>query len=323
MESLYRIEHLTKTYPLDTKGLFRKRQRMINAVDDVSFKINKGETLGIVGESGSGKTTLARMLLRLIEPTQGKMLFDGCEITALNRVEMKKVRRRMQMIFQDPYSSLDPRKTILDIISEPLKVHGFGNDLEINKCVKEALGQVDLPCSERFIKKLPEELSGGQRQRVGIARALVIQPEFIIADEPVSMLDASVKADIVSLMMDLKTKNNLTYVFITHEIALAYHICDRIAVMYLGEMVEKGNVKDVIKSPAHPYTKLLIEAVPPLIPDENWSQKDFGVMNFSSLGQGCKFFNRCNQAQPICQEEKPSWQELDNEHLSACHFVKQ
>jgi oligopeptide transport system ATP-binding protein len=323
VESLYRIENLTKKYPLETKGLFRSQQRYINAVDNVSFKIYKGETFGIVGESGSGKTTLARMLLRLIEPTQGNMLFDGCEITSLNRVEMKKARRRMQMIFQDPYSCLDPRKTILDIISEPLKVHGLGNEHEIIKKVKEALEQVDLSTSEQFIKKIPEELSGGQRQRVGIARALVIQPEFIVADEPVSMLDASVKADIVSLMMDLKEKNNLTYVFITHEIALAYHICDRIAVMYLGEMVEKGSVKDVIQSPAHPYTKLLIEAVPPLIPDEKWSQKDFGAMTFSSNGQGCKFFNRCNQAQPICQDERPSWQELENEHLSSCHFVNQ
>lgn len=274
----------------------------------------------MVGESGSGKTTLARLLLRLIEPTQGNLFFKETNVTSLNVVEMKKIRRRMQMIFQDPYSSLDPRKTILHIVAEPLRVHKLGNQSEIKENVRQALELVDLPASDDFLRKLPEELSGGQRQRIGIARALVIHPEFVIADEPVSMLDASVKAGIISLMMELKEKIDLTYLFITHEIALAYHICDRIAVMYLGEMVEQGDVTSVIRTPAHPYTKLLIEAVPPLIPDENWANKTFGTSSFIQKPYGCKFYERCSQAKTICQTERPELQEIEKGHVVACHL---
>ena len=320
MKSLYQIQKLTKQYPLETKGLFRKKHRFINAVDDVSFQIEKGETFGVVGESGSGKTTLARLLLRLIEPTQGELFFKENNIAALNPADMKSMRRRMQMIFQDPYSSLDPRKTILQIIAEPLKVHKLGNHHEIKEKVRDALAFVDLPTSDDLLRKLPGELSGGQRQRIGIARALVIHPEFVIADEPVSMLDASVKAGIISLMMDLKEKIDLTYLFITHEIALAYHICDRIAVMYLGELVEQGDVTDVIRRPAHPYTQLLIEAVPPLTPDENWANKAFGASNFQQQPSGCKFYNRCSRAKAICQTERPTLQEIEKGHLVACHL---
>ena len=211
---MYRIQNLTKQYPIGTPGVFRKHHKFLNAVDNVTLQIRKGETFGVVGESGSGKTTLARILLRLIEPTRGDLFFKECDITSLNRQDMKKMRRHMQMIFQDPYSSLDPRKTILQIIAEPLRVHRIGDKQDVKNRVKQVLELVDLPASDDFLRKLPEELSGGQRQRIGIARALVIHPEFVIADEPVSMLDASVKAGIISLMMDLKEKIDLTYMFI-------------------------------------------------------------------------------------------------------------
>jgi oligopeptide transport system ATP-binding protein len=319
VETIYQIQDLTKQYPLDAKGVFRRKRHYINAVDHVNLTIHQGETFGVVGESGSGKTTLARLLLRLIEPTEGSLWFKQCDLASLNRHAMKNMRRQMQMIFQDPYSSLDPRKTIFQIVAEPLRVHKLGNDREIQTQVRHAVELVDLPISDDFLRKLPEELSGGQRQRIGIARALVINPEFVIADEPVSMLDASVKAGIIALMLDLKAKIGLTYLFITHELALAYHICDRLAVMYLGEVVEQGDVHSVIRTPVHPYTKLLIAAVPPLVPDANWSNQTFGVSSFARKSCGCKFYERCPETRDICITERPTLSEIHAGHFVACH----
>ena len=224
----------------------------------------------MVGESGSEKTTLARLILRLEEATSGRVIFKGQDIFALKRREIKKIRLNMQMIFQDPYSSLDPRHDIASIVAEPLVVHRLCPQKEMPVRVARALNLVDLPDDERFMQKMPEELSGGQRQWVGIARVLVTGAEFIIGDEPVSMLDSNVKASIVALLRDLKQKIDLTYLFITHEIGLAYHICDRIAVMYGGRIVEVGPSEGIIQSPRHPYTRMLMDAIPPLIPNESW-----------------------------------------------------
>lgn len=318
MNTIYQVSNLIKNYPVPAGGFFKKRQKYISAVDNVSFEIKNGETFGIVGESGSGKTTLARLLLRLIEPTEGKIIYKNQEITKFNRKEMKNIRKDIQMIFQDPFSSLDPRKTILNIIAEPLIVHKLNQDISITRKVKDTLELVDLPSSDDFLKKIPEEISGGQRQRVGIARALVINPEFVVADEPVSMLDASVKAGVISLMMRLKEEIGLTYVFITHELALAYHICDRIAVMYLGEIVEIGDTSDVIHTPIHPYTKLLIDSIPPLTPDKQWNETSFGQSSLTASTSGCKFFERCNAAEEACKGKSSDLKEVKRDHFSAC-----
>lgn len=318
MDSIYRITNLTKSYPLPGRGIFNRSRKAFEAVDNVSFDIRQGETFGIVGESGSGKTTLARLLLRLIEPTSGNVFFKNRDIFKLNRSELKSARKQIQMIFQDPYSSLDPRKSIVDIIAEPLKVHNFGSSSLIRDRIMEILELVDLPTSDDFLSKIPGEISGGQRQRVGIARALVIKPEFVVADEPVSMLDAGIKAGIIELMTQLKEKIDLTYVFITHELALAYHFCDRIAVMYLGEVVEIGNVEDVIHSPVHPYTRLLIDAIPPIEPDPKWLDKPFGKSDFSKNSKGCKFYVRCPNPRNSCLHTRPNLTEIRQGHRVAC-----
>ena len=321
METIYRVEELKKLFPVKRRGIFERTRRYIHAVDEVSFNINKGETFGIVGESGCGKTTLARMLLRLEEPTSGKIFFKGQDITSVDRQELKNLRKKMQMIFQDPYSSLDPRKTIYNLVAEPLKVHKVVQDITREEKVKETLALVDLPITEDFLGKVPDELSGGQRQRIGIARALILGAEFIVADEPVSMLDASVKAGITSLMIDLKQRIGLTYVFITHEIGLAYYTCDRIAVMYLGKIVELGNAEEVIRKPLHPYTQMLMEAIPPLQPDEQWGKTvtERGELPlFVEPPKGCRFHPRCPAAKDPCSMDEPELKEITQGHYVAC-----
>lgn len=323
METIFRAVDLRKLFPVRRGSLFKRTRRFIHAVGGVSFEIEKGETFGIVGESGCGKTTLARVLLRLIEPTSGKIFFKDKEITSLNRAAMKRLRGQMQMIFQDPFSSLNPRKNIFDIIAEPLRVHKvYKNGSAIREKVEESLKSVELPSSESFMSKRPDELSGGERQRVGISRALIVKPELIVADEPVSMLDAIVKAGITSLMMGLKDKIGLTYIFITHEMSLAYYICDRIAVMYLGKVVELGKAEDVIKMPLHPYTRLLVEAIPPLYPDDEWGRTilERGELPLSiELPRGCRFHPRCSQAEDDCKMEEPRLVEVRPGYYVACH----
>ena len=321
METIYRVEELKKLFPVKRRSFFQRTRRYIHAVDDVSFDIKKGETFGIVGESGCGKTTLARMLLRLEEPTSGKIFFKGRDITSVDRRELKNLRKKMQMIFQDPYSSLDPRKTIHNLVAEPLKVHKVVEDMTREEKVKEVLALVDLPTTDDFMGKVPDELSGGQRQRIGIARAIILGAEFIVADEPVSMLDASVKAGITSLMIDLKQRIGLTYVFITHEIGLAYYTCDRIAVMYLGKIVELGNAEEVIRKPLHPYTQLLMEAIPPLQPDEQWGKTvtERGELPlFVEPPKGCRFHPRCPAAKDRCTMDEPELKEITQGHHVAC-----
>lgn len=321
MDEIFRVQNLRKLFPIKGSSLLRRKRRYIHAVDGVTFHINRGETFGIVGESGCGKTTLARLLLRLTEPSGGNIYYKGQDITSLDKKGLKELRKKLQMIFQDPYSSLDPRKTIFHIVAEPLKVHRVAHGYALEEKIKEALALVDLPTSRDFLEKVPDELSGGQRQRVGIARALVLGVEFIVADEPVSMLDASVKAGVTSLLMNLKKKIGLTYIFITHEIGLAYHTCDRIAVMYLGKIVELGKADSVIKSPLHPYTRLLMDAIPPLLPDEQWGKKvsERGEVPLSiEAPEGCHFHPRCALAGRECLVDEPELEEITSGHYVAC-----
>ena len=322
MDAILRVEKLKKFFPADRGGLFKAKRLFVHAVDGVSFNVYRGETLGIVGESGCGKTTLARLVLRLIEPTSGKIYFNDQEITSLQKPAMKRLRKKMQLIFQDPYSSLDPKKNVFNIISEPLKVHKMQREIPMDQQVKKALDLVDLPFTDEFMSKVPDELSGGQRQRLGIARALVLGAEFVVADEPVSMLDASVKAGITSLMMELKDRIALSYVFITHEIAVAYYICDRIAVMYLGKIVELGKAEDVVNSPLHPYTRLLMEAIPPMRPDDHWGDTITGMGEISLSVEppaGCRFHPRCPVATDRCNTGEPELIDMGDGHLVACN----
>lgn len=323
MEALLKVVDLKKTFDLNKVKSPGDGQKLLRAVDGLNFEVCKGETFGIVGESGCGKSTLSRLMLRLLEPTSGKILFKGLDIQSFNKTDLKNYRRQAQMIFQDPYSSLNPRMNLFDIVAEPLYVHKiYKTRKEIEEKVKETLANVELPATEEFMKKLPEEISGGQRQRVGIARSLITGAEFIIADEPVSMLDATIKAKIVSLLEGLKSKLDLTYIFITHEIGIAYYVCDRIAVMYLGQIMELGSSNEIIKAPRHPYTKLLMEAVPPLYPDEDWGNsitvKDAHQSIYS--GKGCRFCPRCPFAKDMCKEEEPALAEVARNYFLRCHL---
>lgn len=325
MEAFFRADHLEKRFPVRGRGLIPRAVRTIPAVDGVSFHVEKGETLGIVGESGSGKTTLARLMLKLTPPTSGRLFFKGRDVTHLGASATKKLRRRVQMIFQDPYSSLDPKQHVFDIVAEPLRVHRI-DKTGMKERVQEALAQVELPVSDEFLWKLPEELSGGERQRLGIARVLVLGVELIVADEPVSMLDASVKAAISSLLLELKEKKDLTYVFITHEIGLAYHVCDRIAVMFMGRIVEIGPAERIVKEPQHPYTRILMEATPPLLPDPAWVRRQMAPLERISYGEslrggGCGFSVRCPYRKEVCEKEWPELSEAESNHFFACHLT--
>jgi oligopeptide/dipeptide ABC transporter ATP-binding protein len=323
MTEIFRASHLSKAYPLRKRDRVKGESGFILAVDDLSFQVEENETYGIVGESGCGKTTLARLMTRLIKPTNGDIFFKNQNITSCNRSQTKALRRRIQIIFQDPFSSLNPVNNIFSIVSEPLKIHKAITDKsQLKEKVRFQLDTVGLPTSENFMLKRPNELSGGERQRVGIARAIILGPEFIIGDEPVSMLDASVKAEIVSLLMKLKEKENLTYVFITHEMGVAYNICDRIAVMYAGRMVELGKADEIIERPLHPYTRQLIEAIPPLHPDETWGETilEGEVPLFFRDRNTCSFLPRCQHVKGPCENENPEMRDVGGRWV-ACHNV--
>jgi len=321
MDFLFSAINLSKTFKLKKRSGGLGRHKLVKAVDDISFNVKLGETFGIVGESGCGKTTTARMIMQLEKPTSGQMLLKDIDMIALKGKQIKNMRRRVQMIFQDPYSSLNPVKTIFYLVAEPLKIHKiYKNKNELKDKVCETLNQVGLPASDDLLAKRPEELSGGERQRVGIAKALVLDPEFIVADEPVSMLDASVRAEIVNLMLELKELRNLTYVFITHEFDVAYAICDRIAIMYAGSIIEMGESNEVIHNPLHPYTKLLLSAVPPLRPNKTWGN-DIAkgeCAYYIEQPSGCKFQLRCNNHQDLCEKEENQLIEKTPGHFVAC-----
>jgi oligopeptide/dipeptide ABC transporter ATP-binding protein len=297
-----------------------RRQLFVRAVDGVSFDIRRSEIFGLVGESGSGKTTTGRVLLRLTEPTDGKIFFKSKDITHVPQKEMKRYRTKMQIIFQDPYESLNPKMTVADIVAEPLYVQG---EVHVEDKVRKALEDVELTPPSEFLFRYPHELSGGQRQRVAIARALVLNPEFIVADEPVSMLDVSIRAEVLNLMVDLVEKYGVSLLFITHDLALSRHMCNRIAVMYLGKIVEKAPVEKIIYEPAHPYTQALIRAVP--VPDPT-SQRSEAVIKGEIPSpvdppSGCRFHTRCpSYIGNICKELEPQLLEVDKDHFVACHL---
>jgi oligopeptide transport system ATP-binding protein len=319
-EDLVQVRNLVMHFPV-TKGIILQRKvGAVKAVDDVSFTIKKGETLGLVGESGCGKSTTGRAILQLHRPTSGEVLFQGTDLTKLRGEEMRRMRRKVQMIFQDPYASLNPRMTVGDIIGEPIKVHGLRQGKEVRERVQELLQLVGL--NPYFINRYPHEFSGGQRQRIGVARALAVEPEFVVCDEPVSALDVSIQAQVINLLEELQDKLGLTYLFIAHGLAVVKHISDRVAVMYLGKIVELAEGSKLYSMPMHPYTRALLSAVP--IPDPKIEKRrkriilEGDVPSPLNPPSGCHFHTRCPIAIEKCKVEEPPFIDYGGGHFAAC-----
>ena len=323
-ETILELDDLKMYFPLKSGIILDRHVGDIRAVDGVSFSIARGETLGLVGESGCGKSTIGRAILRLYEPTAGRIVFDGRDITHLNERELRPLRRRIQMVFQDPFASLNPRHSVGRIVGEPLRVHGISSRSEATARVRELLALVGLPPDAA--SRYPHEFSGGQRQRIGVARALALNPEFLVCDEPVSALDVSIQAQIVNLMEKLQRELGLTYLFIAHDLAVVRHISTRIAVMYLGKIVEIAPADDLYDNPLHPYTITLLSAIP--IPDPAIERGRVAIRVEGDLPSpanppaGCRFHTRCPFVQPKrCAEEEPELRKLDG-HLVACHYAE-
>ena len=326
---LLEVNELRKFFPI-RKGFLQREIGQVRAVDDVSFFIDENETLGLVGESGCGKTTTGRCILRAIDPTDGQVLYrteddDRIDLAGASHSRMTALRRQMQMIFQDPFSSLNPRMTLLDIVGEPLVVHGIGNKREREDRVAELLRVVGL--RPEFMLRFPHAFSGGQRQRIGIARALALQPRLVVADEPVSALDVSVQAQILNLMKDLQQELRLTYLFIAHDLSVVKYICDRVAVMYVGKLVEMASTDQLFSSPKHPYTAALLSSVPEPDPRararSNRMVLQGEVASPANPPPGCYFHPRCPYAQDICRVEPPQLQEIEPGHFVSCHFGRE
>jgi len=301
------------------EGFLSSEKKPIRAVDGISFSIRKGETLGLVGESGCGKTTAGKSILRLIEPTSGQILFKGQDIVSLDRKAMRKLRPHMQFIFQDPYESLNPRMKVGEIVGEGMEVHGIARGKEKMRKVSEILEQVGLHPQDA--SRYAHEFSGGQRQRIGIARAISLHPELVVADEPVSALDVSIQAQILNLLTDLRDQLGLTYLFISHDLRIVKHISDRIAVMYMGKMVEMANSNDLFKRPLHPYTQILLKAIPKLDPSQKREEAPFKEEQRPSPPGGCLFQPRCPHPGEKCQTEEPLLLDEGEDHFVACHFI--
>jgi oligopeptide transport system ATP-binding protein len=318
------VQNLEVHFPITQGIVIQHKIGAVRAVDGISFQVKKGETLGVVGESGCGKSTTGRTILRLNKPTSGHVYFNGQDVAHLRGEELKKARRNMTMIFQDPYASLNPRLTVGNIISEPLTIHNIAKGKERQEMVENLLDLVGL--NRHFINRYPHEFSGGQRQRIGIARALAARPSFIVADEPVSALDVSIQAQIVNLMEDLQDQFGLTYLFVAHDLSVVRHISDRVAVMYLGKIVELAPRDELYDHPAHPYTRALLSAVP--VPDPKIEKKRERIILTGDVPspvnppKGCRFHTRCPLAQAICKEQEPQLLDIGGGHFSACHFAK-
>jgi oligopeptide transport system ATP-binding protein len=323
METLVQVHGLKKYFPITQGILIQREIGAVKAVDDVSFDVYRGETLGLVGESGCGKTTTGRTLIQLYKPTAGQVLFEGQDLAQLNDKELRGLRQRMQMIFQDPYASLNPRWTISRIIGEPLRVHKINGGKSNLERVEELLETVKL--NANYMNRYPHEFSGGQRQRIGIARALASNPLFIVCDEPISALDVSIQAQVVNLLEDLQEQLGLTYLFIAHDLSMVRHICNRVAVMYLGVIVELADRDELYDHPLHPYTKALLSAVP--VPDPRATRARKRVIlegdppSPANPPEGCRFHPRCPIAVDRCQSEQPEWRESAPGHWVACHLV--
>ena len=321
-EVLVRIEDLKMYFPITQGIVIQRHVGDIKAVDGLTFDIKRGETLGLVGESGCGKSTTGRAILQLYTPTAGRVMFEGQDITAMKGEALRRMRRRMQMIFQDPYASLNPRMTVGSIVSEPLEVHNILKGNERREKVKELLEIVGL--NPYFVNRYPHEFSGGQRQRIGVARALALNPDFIVADEPISALDVSIQAQVINLLQDLQAEFGLTYLFIAHDLSVVRHISDRVAVMYLGKIVELTARDTLYSDPLHPYTQALLSAVP--IPDPEIEEKrqriilEGDVPSPANPPKGCNFCTRCPRAFDTCYEVDPEFKEVKADHLVACHL---
>jgi oligopeptide transport system ATP-binding protein len=321
---LVQVRGLKKYFPI-TQGIILQRHiGDIKAVDGLDFDIRRGETLGLVGESGCGKSTTGRAILQLYRPTAGRVLFQGQDLVQLKGEPLRRMRRRMQMIFQDPYASLNPRMTVGNIIGEPLEVHGIARGKELKERVQELLRVVGL--NPYFVNRYPHEFSGGQRQRIGVARALAVQPDFIVCDEPISALDVSIQAQIINLLEDLQAQFHLTYLFIAHDLSVVRHISDRVAVMYLGKIVELADRDSLYLNPLHPYTKALLSAVP--IPDPVVEEKRERIILTGDVPSparppsGCRFHTRCPIARKgLCDVQDPEWRNMGSDHWVACHLA--
>ena len=319
---LLETKNLSK-YFTGKKGLLNRQPAQVKAVDHVSLTVNKGETLGLVGESGCGKSTLGRTILRLIPATEGQVLYNGEDILTYDKKKMWEMRRKLQIIFQDPYSSLNPRMTVYDLISAPLEVYKIGTKAERREMVEEILQEVGL--DKQYLNRFPHEFSGGQRQRIGIARALILNPEFVVCDEAVSALDVSVRAQVLNLMRNMQQKKNLTYLFISHDLSVVRHISDRIAVMYLGSVAEVAEKAQLYSNPMHPYTKALLSAIP--LPDVKKKRQRIilqgDVPSAYNPPSGCKFHTRCPYATDLCKQEIPVLRQMEKEHQVACHRAEE
>jgi oligopeptide/dipeptide ABC transporter ATP-binding protein len=318
-ETLLQVSHLKKYFPIK-RGILQRTVGHVKAVDDVSFTVRKGETLGIVGESGCGKSTTGRSILRLIEPTAGEVLYQGKDLTKLSRSAMRELRQKMQIVFQDPYSSLNPKYKIGSLLERPMKIHGLYSPAERRKRVVNLLERCGLDASA--VNKYPHEFSGGQRQRIGIARALTLNPSLLVLDEPVSALDVSVQSQIINLLEDLQHEFGLTYLFIAHDLSVVRHISDRIAVMYLGQVVELTDSLELFDDPLHPYTQALLSAIP--VPDPEIKRERIllsgDLPSPANPPKGCPFHTRCKDAMDVCKLRKPEWKEVKPGHHVACHL---
>lgn len=321
-KKLLQVNNLKK-YFVSSSGFFGNTTKHLKAVDDVSFFINKGETFGLVGESGCGKSTVGRTLLRLYKPTAGEILFDGVNIANLKESELLPYRKKIQMIFQDPYASLNPRMTVKDIIGEPLDIHNIARGDDKETIIMDLLDRVGM--NKDHASRYPHEFSGGQRQRIGIARALAVNPEFIICDEPISALDVSIQAQVVNMLEDLQDELGLTYLFIAHDLSMVRHISDRVGVMYLGNLVEVASSAELYANPQHPYTQALLSSIP--VPDPSFSRNNKRIKLEGEVPSpinppsGCKFRTRCRYAMDICKEASPELKDIGSNHFVACHLM--